>query len=143
MAEPVSPTTPDHLPKGSLILVAGPSGVGKDTLIDGARVALDGLRAYAFARRVITRDPEAGGEDYHPVTEPEFEQMRARGAFLHHWDAHGLRYGIPVVVRRWLEEGTHVLVNVSRAVIPEIRAVWPDTLTLLIDASPEVVAARL
>lgn len=143
MTGTVAQTSSDHLPKGSLILVAGPSGVGKDTLIDGARAALDGLRAYAFARRVITRDPEAGGEDYHPVTEPEFEQMRLRGAFLHHWDAHGLRYGIPVVVRRWLEEGTHVIVNVSRAVIPQIRAVWPDTLTLLIDASPEVVAARL
>ena len=81
--------------KGTLFLVVGPSGVGKDTLLDGAREVLGGYTFYRFCQRYITRDAAAGGEDYLPVSETEFSAMLDQGAFFHHWDAHGLRYGVP------------------------------------------------
>ena len=55
--------------KGQLIAVVGPSGAGKDTLIEAARRARPDL---LIVRRVITRPTESGGEDFEGVTEAEF-----------------------------------------------------------------------
>jgi ribose 1,5-bisphosphokinase len=128
---------------GRLVLVTGPSGVGKDSLLDGARAALAGRGDVVFPRRVVTRAPGLGGEDYIPVSESEFEAMVARGAFALHWPAHGLQYGIPAGIDADLSAGRQVVVNVSRAVIDEARRKYPGLLVLAINASPEVLRRRL
>ncbi len=79
-----------------LILVVGPSGAGKDALIDGARQRLTATGAFYLTRRVVTRPLSAGGEDHESVTAERFREMQAAGAFLLSWNAHGLAYGIPV-----------------------------------------------
>ena len=72
--------------------VVGPSGAGKDTLIEGALAAWPGLR---LARRVITRPSDAGGEDFAGVTPAAFARMQQAGLFALDWQAHGLSYAIP------------------------------------------------
>src|SRR5213595_2440667 len=57
---------------GTFFLVVGPSGVGKDSLMDGARAALLTDPRYVFARRVITRPTGSPGEDHEGATEAEF-----------------------------------------------------------------------
>ena len=77
-----------------LFFVVGPSGAGKDTLLSGAIAADPALH---WVRRVITRPESAGGEPFEGVSAPEFAARLARGDFALHWDAHGLRYGVPHV----------------------------------------------
>jgi ribose 1,5-bisphosphokinase len=128
---------------GRLVLVTGPSGVGKDSLLDGARVALAGRSDIVFPRRVITRAAGLGGEDYRAVSEAEFAAMVARGAFALHWPAHGLQYGIPASIEADLAAGRQVVVNVSRGVIDDARAKYANLLVLAINASPDVLRRRL
>ncbi|NIZ15281.1 phosphonate metabolism protein/1,5-bisphosphokinase (PRPP-forming) PhnN [Phaeobacter sp. HF9A] len=126
--------------KGPVIAVVGPSGVGKDSLMQGLAVADPRLRAM---RRVITRAPEAGGEDYQPVTEAEFEALATAGVFALHWRAHGLRYGIPRDIEALRIGASGVLVNLSRAVLLQAQEVFDDFRVISVTATPEVLAARL
>src|SRR6202049_1505712 len=113
------------IPRGTLFRVVGPSGAGKDTLIEGARAALKGDPRFVFPRRAITRSQTAGGEDSETMAPGAFAAAMAAGAFALAWRAHGLSYGIPVAIEAALAQGRHVVVNVSRAVIPEARQRYP------------------
>lgn len=128
---------------GTLFLVVGPSGVGKDTLLDGARAALKDDSRFLFARRTITRAADAGGEDHDAVTPEEFARRKAAGAFLLTWDAHGLEYGLPSALSDALAEGRTVVANGSRATIAELAKRVDNLVVVEITAPPEAVAARL
>lgn len=125
-----------------LVLVVGPSGAGKDTLLAGARAALAGEPRIRFVRRAITRPAGAGGEAHTPVTPAAFARTRAAGGYALAWEAHGLGYGIPADIATDLAAGSVVVANASRTVIAEAAARMP-VLVLEITAPPEVLAARL
>ncbi|MDF0731953.1 phosphonate metabolism protein/1,5-bisphosphokinase (PRPP-forming) PhnN [Pseudomonas entomophila] len=130
-----------HTP-GRLIFLVGPSGSGKDSLIDAARVQLveQGVR---IARRVITRSAEARGEDAVGVSPERFEALCREGAFALHWQANGLAYGIPAQVKQWLAQGSSVLVNGSRGHLAEARRCFPDLLAIRLSVAPQVLRQRL
>ena len=117
--------------QGRLIYLTGPSGAGKDSLLDAARAAL-AERGVRIARRVITRSPEAVGEAAHSVSTEQFERMEAEQAFALSWRANGLAYGIPAEIDAWLAAGADVLVNGSRGYLPEARRRYPDLLAVLL-----------
>ncbi|MEO0682756.1 MAG: phosphonate metabolism protein/1,5-bisphosphokinase (PRPP-forming) PhnN [Pseudomonadota bacterium] len=123
-----------------LHLVVGPSGVGKDSLIDAAR---DLRRDIFFPRRVITRPAGAGGEDHAPADVQAFALRAARGEFMLHWGAHGLSYGVPIEAAEALEMGRHVVVNLSRSRVAEARRRFPPIRVLAVTATAETLAARL
>lgn len=127
---------------GRLIYLVGPSGSGKDSLIDASRERL-AAAGVEIARRVITRSAEAKGEAAHGVTSEQFEALREQGAFAMHWRANGLDYGIPLQVDRWLAEGRAVLVNGSRAYLAEARRRYPNLLAVLVEVRHEVLRERL
>lgn len=123
---------------GVLVLVVGPSGAGKDTLLDAARRALAHDARYRFVRRAITRPADAGGEAHEAVTEEEFATRR----FALSWEAHGLRYGIPAEIADDLAQGRVVIANVSRGVIEAAARRFPVRV-IEITAPATVLAARL
>jgi len=125
-----------------LVGVVGPSGAGKDTLMDGARAALAGDARFVFARRVITRPAAAGGEDHQPASAEDFAQMRDQDEFALWWDAHGLSYGIPARVAAEAGQGRVVVANLSRGVLAEAAARFP-LMVLEITAPLDLRAARL
>ena len=85
-----------------LIYVVGPSGAGKDALLDYARAHLPPGANVKFAQRWITRPADAGGEAHRPLTMPEFEKRVGASGFAMHWHAHGNGYGIDGEIRDWL-----------------------------------------
>ena len=127
---------------GRLILIVGPSGAGKDTLINLAQAACVEDRGVVFPRRVVTRQAsEHEANDW--VSPLQFEQALARGAFALHWDAHGLRYGVPRAVDDDIAAGRTVVVNVSRTVIAPARQAYERVTVVLITAPSEILASRL
>lgn len=128
---------------GVLVPVVGPSGAGKDTLIDSARAQFVGRPDILFVRRCITRNAGAGGEMHDALSREEFDHRRAAGGFLLSWEAHGHGYGIPIAHRADLEAGRTVVFNGSRRMVAEAEAIWPAVFVLEVMASPRTLAARL
>jgi ribose 1,5-bisphosphokinase len=129
--------------RGTLILVVGPSGVGKDSILAGAAVRLRDEPRVVFARRIITRPSEAGGEVHVAVSPAEFARRRDAGELMLQWSAHGLDYGLPEEFALALAAGQSIVANVSRGVVAEARQRLAPTLVIAITASPETLAARL
>ena len=125
-----------------LVAVVGPSGAGKDTLMEAARARLAGDARFRFVRREITRPAKAGGEDHAPVDAATFAARRASGAYALAWEAHGLGYGIPADIARDIAAGRVVIANLSRAVLAEAARRFP-LLLIEITAPAEVLARRL
>lgn len=128
---------------GTLFWVVGASGVGKDTLLNGAKAALASDARFIFARRVITRADAGGTEDHQSVSEEEFSRRREAGGFLSDWSAHGLRYGIPIELADALKKGGNVVVNGSRAVVSTIAPRVENFVVVEITAPRELVSQRL
>lgn len=127
--------------RGTLFLIVGPSGSGKDTLIAAARERLDD--GYVFPRRAITRPAGAGGEDHVAEDEASFEACERAGNFALSWRSHGLAYGIPASIASDLKLGKHVVINVSRTVVADARARFKPSRVILVTAPPDVLRARL
>lgn len=128
---------------GALVLVVGPSGAGKDTLLAAARQQLADEPRYSFPRRVVTRTAVVELEDHDSIDPLEFNRQKLRGAYALDWQAHGLSYGIPAAIDAALVAGRVVVVNASRRVIERAIEKYPNTQVLLVDAAPAVRAARL
>lgn len=138
---PGSDPTVEDLP-GRVVLVVGPSGAGKDTLIEATRALLAGDARYVFPRRIVTR-PASDAEDNVEADERSFLDVRARGGFSLSWNAHGHWYGIPATIEADLARGATVVINVSRTVIAEARRRWPDVTVVEVVAPREVLARRI
>jgi ribose 1,5-bisphosphokinase len=127
---------------GRLIYLMGPSGSGKDSLIEAARKPLQMLSC-EVVRRVITRSAESVGEDAIGVSRKEFEKRRVEGEFALCWSANGLEYGVPIEIDQWLNGGRNVLVNGSRGHLIEALHRYPTLFPILLTVKDEVLRERL
>ena len=128
---------------GVLFLIVGPSGAGKDSLIDAARARFAGLKDITFIERVITRPSCAGGEAHRGVTAAAFERLYRSGRFILTWSVHGLDYGIPIEVCDAIEGGTSAVVNVSRGVVAEAETLFAQVVVINVTADRSTLRDRL
>lgn len=128
---------------GRLFYVVGPSGAGKDALLEYVKTRLADDRPVAFAHRYITRSSDSGGENHVALDELEFARREHTGAFAMSWQSHGYRYGIGVEIDHWLARGLDVVVNGSRAYLPQAHARYPRMIVIWIKAPVDVLEARL
>ena len=138
----ISDVSPAAIGPGRLVLVVGPSGAGKDTLIDLARAASAGDANIVFPRRVVTREATAF-EDNAQVSFEAFRQARDKGEFAVHWEAHGHGYALPRAIDHELRTGRTVVANVSRTVIEPMRRGYADVVVVSITAPAEILKLRL
>lgn len=135
-------TRGDRFGPGTLLLVVGPSGAGKDTLIDIARARLSADPRVLFARRLVTR-PAGAGEAHGTLSSADFEAQRASGRFPLSWVAHGLSYALGPEVAETIARGGLVVANGSRATLPEARARFTRVRVVQVTAPVVVRAQRL
>ena len=126
-----------------LFYIIGASGVGKDSLLDYARHHLGPEESLLFAHRYITRKAEAGNENHVALSEQEFRQRLKKGFFAMHWSSHGLNYGIGVEVNQWLKKGINVVVNGSRAYLPQASKYYAELVPVLIQVDQAILRQRL
>jgi guanylate kinase len=122
--------------RGRLIVLAGPSGVGKSSVVAGLRAALPELY---FSVSATTRDPRAGevdGRDYRFVGPAGFDELIARGELLEWAEIHGgiHRSGTPrAPVDEHLARGEPVLLELDLAGARAVRAERPDALFVFLE----------
>lgn len=138
----LSASSADLIGPGRLILVVGPSGAGKDTLIGLAQSARAGDDRIVFPRRVVTREASSF-ENNEAVSQMVFGQMLARSDFAFQWEAHGLRYGIPRSIIDDIRAGRTVIMNASRTIIDSARRSYANVRVIAVTAPADVLAQRV
>lgn len=133
--------------KGRLVVLAGPSAVGKSTVVQRLRKEVEDLY---FSVSMTTRDPRPGevdGKDYFFVSRDDFQNRIDAGEMLEWADIHGglQRSGTPAApVREALDAGRPVLVEVDLAGARNIKEIMPEAVTVfLAPPSWEVLVQRL
>ena len=144
MSEAITMTgsRPGAIGPGRLVLVVGPSGAGKDTLLGLAKAACADDRKIVFARRIVTREASAF-EDNAQVSLEAFRQALAQQAYAMHWEAHGHCYALPRAIDDDIRAGHILIANVSRTVIGAARRAYAEVAVVSITAPPQVLAERL
>jgi ribose 1,5-bisphosphokinase len=137
-----SPNAPEPIGPGRLILVVGPSGAGKDTLIVNTKAKCRDDPTLVFPRRVVTR-PATEAEDHDSLTDADFDRAAQNGAFAFWWRAHGCKYGIPQGCDDDVRSGRTIVCNVSRAIVAELRARYAGVDAVLVTAPAVILSARL
>jgi len=137
----------DAVRRGRLVVLAGPSAVGKSSVV---RLLRDRMPEVVFSVSVTTRDPRPGevdGQDYHFISRDEFDRMIDSGDLLEWAEIHGglQRSGTPAEpVRQALADGKPVLVEVDLVGARSVRAAMPEAvLTFMAPPSWEALVSRL
>ncbi|GIV08051.1 MAG: guanylate kinase [Fimbriimonadales bacterium] len=124
--------------RGLLIVLSGPAGVGKDTLIEQWQLVAPNVRrlvTYTTRPQAIN---ERHGLDYYFVTEEEFQALREEGAFLEYAEVHGNWYGTP---RREMEAlrdaGRDVVLRIDVQGAMQVRQQFPEAILIFI-APPSI-----
>ncbi len=134
-------------PGALLVVVSGPSGVGKDTIIDALR-ARSAEPAYHYVVTCTTRSPRPGevdGASYHFLGSDRFAALRAAGAFLEWAEVHGNWYATPrAEVRRALASGHDVILKIDVQGAAAVKSLVPDALLVfVVPPSLEALFRRL
>ncbi|MHA1293460.1 MAG: phosphonate metabolism protein/1,5-bisphosphokinase (PRPP-forming) PhnN [Promethearchaeota archaeon] len=125
---------------GTLFLVIGNSGSGKDSIISGVIKKYD--KEIHLTKRYITRPPSEF-EDNYSITTEEFKNMDKQGKFALKWHIYGLDYGVPISIEDWLKMGHPVIVNVSRTIVKQAREKYKNIKVIFIEVPFEITLQRV
>jgi guanylate kinase len=145
--DPLSGSPSAGAPGALLVVVSGPSGVGKDTII-GALRARSAAPEYHYVVTCTTRPPRPGeidGASYHFLARERFAALRDGGAFLEWAEVHGNWYATPrAEVRRALAGGRDVILKIDVQGAAAVKSLVPDALLVfVVPPSLEALFQRL
>ncbi|MHA2186567.1 MAG: phosphonate metabolism protein/1,5-bisphosphokinase (PRPP-forming) PhnN [Promethearchaeota archaeon] len=128
---------------GTLFLIVGNSGSGKDSIISGVITKYPSNRKPLYApKRFITRRASETENNF-SVKIDEFEEMDEKGKFALKWQIYDLYYGIPIFIDNWLKNGHPVIINVSRTIIKEARERYSNIRVIFVDVPFEITSKRI
>jgi len=128
---------------GNLVYVIGPSGAGKDSVIDWL-VSQPGLQeSLHWATRDVTREGHDSSRRDRAVSAQTFATLQAQGAYALWWQANGLSYGVRHEALLPLAQGRWMLINGSRRHLPAAMAQYPGLAILYITADAQRLRQRL
>ena len=127
--------------KGLFLAVVGPSGSGKDTIIEALCKQLPNIKR---VKRYITREQQkAGGEDSYNIDFDTFRKLERDGDFAFSWSAHHLKYGLPITIFDEINVGKSLIANISRSILDQLSDKFEYYEIILITASDKILAERL
>lgn len=118
-----------------IVLIVGPSGVGKDTLLKNVKKDLPFVN---FVDRYITRKPDKNESNYY-LDKYAFEILKNNGFFISTWNAHENYYGI---AKNSIEAGLN-LISISRSKIKDFEKYTDNVLTINITVPKDILRKRL
>lgn len=131
--------------RGTLVIVSGPSGVGKTTVCSQVVRRLDAFLSVSATTRP-RRDNEVDGRDYVFISKAEFERLLTGSEFLEHAQVYGGQYyGTPAgPVRAALEAGRVVILEIEIEGTIQVMRQYPDAISIYVLApTPEEQQDRL
>lgn len=131
--------------EGMLVLFSGPSGVGKDTVLDIILSKDDYLQRSVSLTTREKRSGEIDGEDYYFITKDEFLKMVKDGQVLEYAQYGENIYGTPKApVDKWLKEGKTVILKIEVKGAQKIRELYPEALSIfLLPPSMQILEDRI
>ena len=127
--------------KGLFLAIVGPSGSGKDTIIEALCKQLPNIKR---VKRYITREQQkAGGEDSYNIDFDTFGKLERDGGFAFSWSAHHLKYGLPITIFDEINVGKSLIANISRSILDQLSDKFEYYEIILITASDKILAERL
>ena len=119
--------------KGLLIVFSGPSGTGKDTVLDVLLRETDTVKKSVSATTRAPREGERDGVDYHFISRDQFLSLIERGEMLEYAEYVGNFYGTPLgPVREWTEKGIDVILKIEVQGGAIVREKCPDSIGIFI-----------
>ena len=118
---------------GFLMVVSGPSGVGKGTLVERLLKARPECVLSISATTRARRPHETDGEEYYFLTPEEFLRRREAGLFLESAEVHGYRYGTAKkVIEQALKQGDDLILEIDWQGAAQVRSLYPDCVGIFI-----------
>ena len=119
--------------KSMLIVISGPSGVGKGTIYNRL---LDNDPSLTFSVSVTTRGPRNGetdGVDYFFISEEKYQELVNTDALLEHATVHGHSYGtLKSQIQEKMEKGYNVVLDIDPQGAKQVMAQWPECVSIFL-----------
>lgn len=127
------PRLPTDTDNGLLLIISGPSGVGKTTITRGVERGIgDSVFSVSYTTRAKT-EADTEGVDYHFISDERFEELEQENAFLESADVFGKKYGTR---KRWVDEqlarGRLVILEIDVLGAQQVKTAMPDAFAMFI-----------
>lgn len=128
---------------GTLFLIVGNSGSGKDSIISGVinKYPANLIKIHA-PKRYITRVTSEFEKNI-TMTPENFKEMEEQGKFALKWQIYGLNYGISMEIEIYLEKGHPVIINVSRTIVKETKKKYKNVKVIFVEVPFEITCQRV